>query len=707
MRSYRSLGVALAVLGLVAAGCSGDDESSSGPPERRLPDLELAASLTPFESCDSLLAWIKGEATSRVTAYGLGGGPVYATRGGVTEDFAADGAEGAGGDDAASAPTVQPTGGDFSGTNVQVEGVDEPDIVKTDGRRVLAVANGELQLIDASAETPVLLDSLALDNGWGSQLLLSGDRALVLGQGSFGVPIPLAEEGIARDARIAPELSGSTITEVDLSGDTLRKVDEITIEGAYLSARMIGDVVRVVVHADPQQRLAFVYPTGSSAASEERAEAVNSDVVDDSTIDDWLPHWSRDGEDQGLVVGCEGTHRPQTFSGFGVLSVLTVDLSEGLAAGLDPANGTAVLAGGQTVYASPSHLYVATNEYVEWESLSEDELRTVDRDYGTAIHRFDISDPDRAVYEVSGRVDGSLLNQFSMDEHGDVLRVATTEGSPWFSEDGETSESQVVTLGERDGALVQLGAVGGLGKGETIHSVRFIGDTGYVVTFRQTDPLYTIDLSDPAAPRVAGELKILGYSAYLHPIADGYLIGVGQDATEEGRVLGTQVALFDVRDPAAPTRVAVATIPNGSSGAEWDHHAFLWWPETALAVIPVSSYDQGSSVEAAVGFTIDTEAGTVTELGRISHPERSDGGVVIDEPVPVEPDGGIGDSGTTESGAGVDAVEPSSPPVSDVYTWTPPITRSFVIGGRLFTLSDFGLMASELATLAPGPYLAF
>src|SRR5690606_20489215 len=120
------------------------------------------------------------------------------------------------------------------------------------------------------------------------------------------------------------------------------------------------------------------------------------------------------------------------------------------------------------------------------------------------------------VYDVSGRVDGHLLNQFALDEHDGVLRVATTKGSPW-SGDGNTSESQVVTMAESDGALRQLGIVGGLGRDETIHSVRFIGTTGYVVTFRQTDPLYTIDLSDPAAPRVVGELKILGYSAYLHP----------------------------------------------------------------------------------------------------------------------------------------------------------------------------------------------
>ena len=184
-----------------------------------------------------------------------------------------------------------------------------------------------------------------------------------------------------------------------------------------------------------------------------------------------------------------------------------------------------------------------------------------------------------------------------------------------------------VELDPGDGALGELGRVSGLGRGETIHSVRFLGDVGYVVTFEQTDPLYTVDLADPAAPRVTGELQILGYSAYLHPVGDGRLIGVGQDATEEGRQLGTQVALFDVRDPAAPTRVAQTTLPSASSAAEWDHRAFLWWPDgtdgpegpggapAGLVAVPVSSYE-GTPFEGLVGFSVDTAGATIAERGR-------------------------------------------------------------------------------------------
>ena len=127
--------------------------------------------------------------------------------------------------------------------------------------------------------------------------------------------------------------------------------------------------------------------------------------------------------------------------------------------------------------------------------------------------------------------------------------------------------------------LVEVGSLGGLGKGEQIYAVRFLGTQAYVVTFKQVDPLYVVDLAEPTAPRLAGELKIPGYSAYLHPVGDGLLLGVGQSATEDGQVQGTQLSLFDVRDPANPIQVSTLLL-GGRSEAEWDHHAFRYWPET-------------------------------------------------------------------------------------------------------------------------------
>jgi uncharacterized secreted protein with C-terminal beta-propeller domain len=248
------------------------------------------------------------------------------------------------------------------------------------------------------------------------------------------------------------------------------------------------------------------------------------------------------------------------------------------------------------------------------------------------------------------------LDQFSFSEHEGYLRVATTEV-------GDDEQSYVTVLADVDQALVQVGQVGGLGRGERIQAVRFIGPVGYVVTFRQTDPLYTVDLSDPRQPRVVGELKLLGYSAYLHPLDDGRLLGVGQDATEQGQRQGSQVSLFDVSQPAAPKLLAHRSLGQGESPAEFDHHAFLWWPATRLSVLPFVQYGDSGPVAAAVGITVGSD--TLTETGRVQHPASAD------------------------------------------YGGSPAIDRSLVIGDRLYTLSQAGLMASNVASLAQEAWVPF
>ena len=207
-----------------------------------------------------------------------------------------------------------------------------------------------------------------------------------------------------------------------------------------------------------------------------------------------------------------------------MLSVLTFDIGRDI----DVGAVASVMAGGDTVYASADHLYVASQRWIDWTAMfdpreASEEAETVT----THIHRFDIGDPGGAVYQGSGSVDGFLLNQFAMSEHDGFLRVASTDRPAWgWWDDERRSESRVDVLALEGDELRIVGSVGGLGRDERIFAVRFIGDIGYVVTFRETDPLYTIDLSDPTAPEVVGELKILGYSAYLHPIGDGLLLSL-------------------------------------------------------------------------------------------------------------------------------------------------------------------------------------
>jgi uncharacterized secreted protein with C-terminal beta-propeller domain len=233
----------------------------------------------------------------------------------------------------------------------------------------------------------------------------------------------------------------------------------------------------------------------------------------------------------------------------------------------------------------------------------------------------------------------------------------------------EQSQSMVTVLERQGDVLAQVGQVSGLGPGERIYSVRFIGDTGYVVTFRETDPLYTVDLSDPAKPTVTGELKITGFSAYLHPAGDGRLIGVGQEATTQGQTTGTQVSLFDTSNRAGATRVAQYHLQNSYSEAETDPHAFLYWPDAGLVVLPVNGYEMTSDgMPMGAALVLKLEGDSFTEIARISHETAFEGG-----PGPVE-------------------IAPR---------------RTLVIGTELWTVSEAGVMVNALDGMAQVAWVPF
>ena len=607
-----------AVLAFAVLGASCSSANSDGSDDAvALDDIERVAALTPFDSCDSLLEHLQTEALERVGPYGLDDQPLYLP---TPDAFAAEEDTGlaAPRESTAPAPTTAPAGagGGVSGTNVQVAGVDEPDLVKADRRRMVLVAENRLAVVDLTGPEPEVAGRLDLPVGE-HELLVAGDRALVLSR-SYDDALtaePLIDEAFPGD--IAPSdytasPDQATLTEVDLGDPTNPTVTgTLRVDGRYLSGRMQGDVARVVV-ASPPPNLTFVQPTLSTEEGNARAEEANRQIIEGSTLEDWLPGWSLeldDTERSGRLDDCDTIHHPTEFAGFGLVSTLTVDL----ATDLGEPDAVSVLGAGDTVYASADNLYVATERTTEEPSGDEPETVSVN----TAIHRFSAPATGAVEYEASGEVEGRLLNQFSLSEHEDVLRVASTRGEPWF--DGG-SDSLVTTLGVEGDRLVELGRVDGLGRGEEIFAVRFVGPVGYVVTFRQTDPLYVVDLRDPASPAVDGELKILGYSAYLHPLDDTHVLGVGQDADQDGRTSGTQVSLFDVSDPTSPTRTAQFTVPGGSSEVEWDHRAFLWWEPTGTVVIPVENYrDLDQFESSALVMGVDIDADSVTERGRIDH----------------------------------------------------------------------------------------
>jgi uncharacterized secreted protein with C-terminal beta-propeller domain len=655
MSSVLVAAVAVITVVALAAGCSFETRTGPAPgsPRSRIATAS-AAGLRAFDECAPVLRELQEVGARELS---------LSTVGPAMEDSAARSAPtstaspqrfGAG--EATSAgPAASPASGqggdEWGGTNVQEVGIDEPDSVKTRDGLLITVVGGVLRIVDVGADEPVILGDAAVAPG--AQLLVDGDTALVLSTGASG---------------LATELTAYDVS--DPSAPAVREV--IEVDGYLVSARMVDGMVRVVTTTGGPT-LDFVEPTSTRAL--ETARRRNIDAIRASDIDDWLPRFrvrAADGRttDERPMVGCADVYLTEQPSSTSMVTVTSVDLR---AEALEATGGASVVGAGEIVYASTDSLYVTNTAF--------------DAGNATDIHQFAIGGREPATYRASGRVQGSVLDQFALSERGGNLRVAVTTSGTALDmpsaavrepapaptpapvpvpttiapPSGTSSQSSVVVLGERDGELVEVGRVDGLGRGEQIRSVRFLDDVGYVVTFRQTDPLYTVDLADPTSPRVTGELKIPGYSSYLHPAGDGRLIGIGQDATEQGQVLGLQLALFDVSDPASPQQLAKRVLPGASSTAEGEHHAFGWWADHGLAVVPVTEFGASGPFDGAIGFSVSAEG--IDERGRVTHDAERFTGV--------------------------------------------PIERSVIVDGHLVTLSAAGLSITDPATFSQLRWLAF
>ncbi len=658
-----TMGVALA---LTTSACS--KAPTAGPDSTTTPPVirpRTIASLVSTDNCGDLLTWIKGQASRQVTAYGLGHGggmvrPMYAT-----DDKAMSGdapAPSAAGRDTAA---NESSGSGDTGTNNQVAGVDEGDLVKLDGDRALVLHNSLLTVVRL-IPTLTTLGSVPVPDG-ATQLLVVGTRAYVLssgfpsfstGSGSSGGPTAggTSNEVIEPTPPVEPAMPGApvgqtggpttTITEIAIA-DQPTLTDSKTVDGSVVASRRADGTVRIVTTSLSPANLGFVTP--DRPASEPTALDANRRIIADSTIEDWLPSAYQQGDRQQLVP-CTAVFHPVDFSGFGALTVLT--MTDGLAS----LTATSVLADGETTYASATSLYVATTRWDRADQGNTKSKRAVNTEPSTDVHRFDISVAGPAVYQGSGRVPGTVINQYAMDEADGVLRIATTRqpvldtptSGSTCPPDAECTmpaigiapgggQSSVITTLRLDGdKLSEVGHLDGLGPTETIQGVRFVGSLAYVVTFRNTDPLFVIDLTDPAAPKLLGELKTPGFSNYLHPVSDGRLLGVGVDGNEMGSAGGAKVSLYDTSDPTAPKEVAKWTSAATSLNVGSDPHAFTWDPTTGLAIVVGSWSGQSTSTDQGrYGYdyhngaiVLRVSGDSITEVGRIerasSSPDSSD-----------------------------------------------------------------------------------
>jgi hypothetical protein len=635
----------LAAAGLIVSitACS-DARTTAGPlPTQPIHPRQIA--LVSFDACGDYLAWVRQAAVARVGPYGLTTPGYVAVAGGAGGPLVrnADSALSTQADPPVPATTVPGTAvpgtavpatagasSNDHGTNVQEAGVDEGDQTKVDGSRIITIRDDRLDVVSIAGAGPTLASSIDIGPLFGAQLLVDGDRAIVYGQPNDMLVPPTAAPlapitAVTGTAIVASPASQQTeLVQVDLSKGAV--VDRRTIDGNVSAARSVDGTFRFVVSSVEPKGLGFVMP--QSTDGQAGATAFNKELIERSTIDDWLPSITDAAGHRSQLVDCASMAHPVAFSGFDTLTVITVP------GALATMTTTGLTADAEVTYASPTHLYVAT-------SARPMDANTTDR---TDIHQFDISARDTTTYQGSGQIDGSVLNQYSMSESGEFLRVATTEDpslsapprslppvpegvnigtyDPAGPQPGPGS-SGITVLTMKGGALTIVGKVEGLGPSEQIKAVRYLGDLAYVVTFRRTDPLHVVDLSVPTAPRVLGELTADGYSSYLQPVGPNRLLGIGADVGPSGESAGGLVTLYDTSDPTHPRELDRRTYPETSFDVTNDPHAFTWDAATQVATATAATFgiiDDGRGTVQGVAIGISVAGDHLREVGRMVDP---------------------------------------------------------------------------------------
>ncbi|MBN1494434.1 beta-propeller domain-containing protein [Candidatus Peregrinibacteria bacterium] len=459
---------------------------------------------------------------------------------------------------------------DYSETNVQVAGVDEADIVKTDGEYIYQVVGQTVKIIRAYPPMALAeLDAVTFtdDDFWPRDMYVDGNKLVVLGTSYVSYPYPVYKE----DARILPyPYYGGTLTKIfifDITDKTnIKNFRSLSFEGDYTQSRKVDEMVYVVMN-----RPGFwAYSTVESA-------------------DEILPRYQDTADETAKpLCGCTDVKYIPAYESANYLIVTGIPIDTNNAA----ISKEVILGSSENIYASTEHLYVAATDWNYW---MYDSFRAPSNTEQTTVYKFNL-ERENVKFLGKGKVPGRILNQFSMDEWDDHFRIATTKGWSW--DDSLPSINNVYIL---DDTMNMTGKIEGIAPGEEIYSMRFMGKRAYMVTFKKIDPFFVIDMSDHEFPKILGKLKIPGYSDYLHPYDDNHIIGFGKDtelATEaemEGWGMdfvwyqGIKVALFDVTDVENPKEMYKVII--GDRGTDspllYDHKALLFDKNAGLLAFPV------------------------------------------------------------------------------------------------------------------------
>jgi len=518
---------------------------------------------------------------------------------------------------------------EYSTTNTQVAGVDEADFVKNDAEHVYILSKAGLHVIDAwpAAETKELR-RVPID-GVPRRLFLQGDKLVVysaLGVNPDAGSVP-SNQGCTYgyDCRFSAEPGQTLATIFDVSDPSdPKRLRSFAFSGNFVASRRVGRYVYTVVQ-DSERVVPLAMDLTLDAASPDalaeqyraKTEAMNRSV--DSTpaaaFLPWIHRTDASGAEQPIEA-CDNALAARAAGGQSFVSLVSFDLDT-----LDSPRRTLIAGKPGYVYASATALYLATDGIDGGDFIYAHQDSERDR---STIHKFALDGLDTS-YRGSAGIPGHVLNQFSMDELDGVLRVATSSG--WVPD--PSVSSNLLTLSEASGQLSTLGSIGGIAPSEDIRSVRFDGTRAFVVTFKKTDPLFVFDLTDPNAPSQLGELKIPGFSTYMHPLDRNHLLAIGFDADDHGSFAyfnGIQLQIFDVTQLSNPTLLHKTTIGTRGSASEalTNHLAFNYFPSKGLLALPMTVCEGGGdgmfgdqlTFSGLMVFDVSLEAG-IKEHGRM------------------------------------------------------------------------------------------
>jgi inhibitor of cysteine peptidase len=472
---------------------------------------------------------------------------------------------------------------EYSTTNIQVEGVDEADIVKSDGEFLYVVSGSTIYILKAYPTNQAeILSKIELNITYGAQIYLNNEKLVVLGNHNWYYTYGMREEiAIADQAMsIGPYIYNEEmfVKVYDISNKSNPILSRtVLVNGTLSGSRMIGDYIYVVINQPILQQ--------------------TSNLTD---LDILLPTISGDYIKEIQPTEIRYVDVPDYY--YRLTSIIAVNVMNDTK---KPTHESFLAGQTTTMYVSMNNMYLVVPNTNIWI------LRNVGNDLRdeTLIYRIKL-DQENIIAMGEGSVSGFILNQFSMDEYNNFFRVATTE---W------TIEGSINNLFIMDMNMSVVGKIEGLAEGERVYSARFMGDRCYLVTFRQIDPFFVIDVANPTGPSVLGYLKIPGFSGYLHPFDENHIIGIGKEDSN------LKLSLFDVTDVSMPTETAKYPVNAewSDSMALWDHKAFLFDKSKQLLALPVSinyyaTLVPGTYWQGAYIFDVSLEQGFTLE-GTITH----------------------------------------------------------------------------------------